>query len=265
MKKLLLAVSACLLLASCGPKEEDRNTLVVGMELAYPPFEMTDESGKPTGVSVDLAHALGKKLNRPVEIRNMAFDGLIPALKTGSIDLIISSMTATEERAKSIDFSIPYVYTGLAILASSESDISSIKDLNQAGKTVVVKMGTTGHMYATSELPEATIRALDKEDACVLEVSQGKADAFLYDQMSVYRHSRRNPKTTRPLLEAFKREAWAVGIQKGNDELKAEVNDFIDAHRKENGFATLADTYFGDMKTMFSKQGIPFVFDPPAP
>ena len=265
MKRFLLAISACLLFVSCGPKEEDSNTLVVGMELAYPPFEMTDESGKPTGVSVDLAKALGEKLGRPVEIRNMAFDGLIPALKTGSIDLIISSMTATEERAKSIDFSTPYVYTGLAILASSQSDIASIEDLNQAGKTVVVKMGTTGHMYATSNLPEATIRALDKEDACVLEVSQGKADAFLYDQMSVYRHSSRNPETTRPLLKAFKREAWAVGIQQGNDDLKAEVNAFIEAHRKADGFALLADTYFGDMKKMFTEQGIPFVFDPPAP
>ena len=78
--------------------------LTIGMELNYPPFEMTDPAGHPTGVGVDLAHALGDYLHRPIVIENMPFEGLIPALKTGRIDLIISSMTATDARRKSIDF-----------------------------------------------------------------------------------------------------------------------------------------------------------------
>src|SRR5690349_17251326 len=78
---------------------EVKDTLEVGMELAYPPFEMTDKNGTPTGVSVELAQMLGKALHKKVVIQNIAFDGLIPSLKTGKIDLIISSMTATEERA----------------------------------------------------------------------------------------------------------------------------------------------------------------------
>src|SRR4051794_16222310 len=93
----------CFVIAGCSPKDHDK--LIVGMELAYPPFEMTDEKGNAAGVSVDLAKALGKYLNREVEIQNTPFDGLIPALKTGRIDLIISSMTATPERAQSLDFS----------------------------------------------------------------------------------------------------------------------------------------------------------------
>src|SRR5579863_7695802 len=91
----------------CSPKTHQQ--LIVGMELAYPPFEMTDEKGQPTGVSVDLAKALGKFLGREVEIQNLPFDGLIPSLQTRKIDLIISSLTATAERAKSIDFSDPYL------------------------------------------------------------------------------------------------------------------------------------------------------------
>ena len=66
--------------------------LRVGMELQFPPFEMRDEKGQPTGVSVDLANALGAHLGRAVEIKNLPFDGLIPALKTGGIDLILSSL-----------------------------------------------------------------------------------------------------------------------------------------------------------------------------
>src|SRR5215470_78904 len=86
---------------SCALKP--KSTLVVGMELNYPPFEMVDPQGKPAGISVELAKELGKFLEKDVQIQNIPFDGLIPALKTGKIDLIISSMTETPERAKSID------------------------------------------------------------------------------------------------------------------------------------------------------------------
>ena len=96
--KSLFPWLAALLLAILAPTvmaDDQAKPLVVGMELAYPPFEMTDTAGKPTGVSVDIANALGKSLARPVVIQNMAFDGLIPALKAGKVDLVISSMTAT--------------------------------------------------------------------------------------------------------------------------------------------------------------------------
>ena len=90
------------------------------MELSYPPFEMTDPQGRPTGVSVRLAEALAKHLGRELVVENIAFDGLIPALKTGKIDCIISSMTATPERSRSIAFSEPYLKTGLALLVGTK-------------------------------------------------------------------------------------------------------------------------------------------------
>src|SRR3954463_2381326 len=143
------------LAVGCSSKPGDK--LRVGMELAYPPFEMTDEKGEPKGVSVDLARELGKFLGKEVQIQNTAFDGLIPALKTGKIDLIISSMTATPERAQSIDFSEPYVKTGLCLLLNKSSTIQSIQDLDQPGKTVAVKKGTTGHSYATDHIKQAQV------------------------------------------------------------------------------------------------------------
>src|SRR5580704_7567002 len=107
------------LLAGCAPKTHSQ--LIVGMELTDPPFETTDQQGQPSGVSVDLARDLGKALGREVEIQNIAFDGLIPSLQTRKIDLIISSMTATEERAKAIAFSDPYLNTGLCLLVGKSS------------------------------------------------------------------------------------------------------------------------------------------------
>lgn len=109
MKELSLILAAILctsVLFGCGKAQDQskgnnsKKELVIGMELAYPPFETTDTDGNPAGVSVDLAKDLGKALGRPVRIENMAYSGLIPALQTKKIDAIISSMTITDERKK---------------------------------------------------------------------------------------------------------------------------------------------------------------------
>ena len=254
----LLAALALTILGSTVVAEEKDKPLIVGMELAYPPFEMTDTSGKPTGVSVDLATDLAKSLGRPVVIQNTAFDGLIPALKTGKIDLVISSMTATAERAQSIDFSEPYISTGLSLLLKKDSTAKGIADLDREGVKVAVKKGTTGHIFATNNLKKAQVLVLDKESAAVLEVSQGKADAFIYDQMSVYQNWQRNKETTQAILEPFQKESWAVGIRKGNDELKAQVNRFIKEYREKGGFEQLGERYLKEMKDEFKRLGSAF-------
>ena len=123
-------MSALVWSAACSKKSAS-NELVVGMELSYPPFETIDAAGRPTGVSVDLAEALGKSLSRPVRIENIPFTGLIPSLKTGKIDCIISSMTDTPERRESIAFSEPYLNIGLALLVGKNSPLQSIADLDR--------------------------------------------------------------------------------------------------------------------------------------
>ncbi len=234
--------------------------LRIGMELSYPPFEMVGDDGQPTGISVEIARALAKHLGRNVVIENTAFDGLIPALKTGKIDLVISSMTATEERARSIDFSEPYLHTGLSLLVARESPVKSAADLNSSQRRIAVKRGTTGHLHAMRNFPDASLLVLDKENACVLEVVQGKADAFIYDQLSVFQHAKRHPDTTRPVLEPFTKEAWAVGIARGNDDLRNSVNDFLKKFREAGGFERLGDTYLAEPKRVFQEQGVPFLF-----
>jgi len=259
MKIAILTCAALIgLLTGCDPKPSDR--LVVGMELAYPPFEMTDERGQPAGISVDLARDLGKQLGREVEIENIPFHGLIPSLQTHKIDLIISSMTATPERAKSIAFSDPYLTTGLCLLVGKDCPIQSIADADHAGRTVAVKIGTTGHVYATDKIKNARVLVLDKEDACVLEVVQGKADAFIYDQISTYENWRRNAETTRPLLKPFVQESWAIGLRLDDTNLLHAVNQFLKDYRAGGGFERLGDRYLKEQKESFRKLGYPFYF-----
>ncbi len=234
--------------------------LRVGMELSYPPFEMTDEYGTATGVSVDLAMALGRHLDRPVKIVNIPFDGLIPALKTGKIDVIISSLTATAERRKSIDFSDPYLQTGLCLLVGKDRGIKRIDDVDKKGVTVVVKKGTTGHLYASRSLKEARVRVVEKEAQAVMEITQGKADVFIYDQMSVLGHWQRNKTTTNALLEPFREESWAIGLRQDEETLKHQINTFLLEFRAGGGFEKLGEKYLSEQKKGFAELNVPFVF-----
>jgi polar amino acid transport system substrate-binding protein len=247
-------------LAAAGCSHRASDTLVVGMELSYPPFEMTDENGNPAGVSVDLARDLGKFLGKKVVIENTSFDGLIPSLKSGRIDLILSSMTATPERGLSVDFSDSYLKTGLCLLVSAKSGIQSIEEADQPGKSIAVKKGTTGQTYAAEHLKKAQVLVLDKESACVLEVTQGRTDAFIYDQMSVFKNWQRNPETTRALLVPFRGESWAVAVRKGNAGLLKQVNAFIAEYRAQGGFEKLGDRWLPEQKAAFRKLGYPFYF-----
>lgn len=250
------AVTGCGGKSGSGGKDP---ALRIGMDLTYPPFEMQDKSGNPDGVGVRLAEALAKHLGRPLKIVPMEFSGLIPALKTGNIDLILSSMTATEERAKSIDFSDPYAFTGLALLVRKDSAIQSIEDLKKSARTVTAKASTTGQTWAIENLPNAKCVVFEDQTACVMEVAQGRADAFIYDQLSIFKYAEENKETTRGLLKPFVEESWALGIAKGNDELRGQVNGFLAEFRKQDGFGKLGERYLKDEKKFLEDSGIPFI------
>jgi polar amino acid transport system substrate-binding protein len=254
MRLLSFIIFPLLLLTGC--KRTDSNTLRVGMELTYPPFETQTPSGEPDGISVKLAEALAADLRRPLKIVPMEFSGLIPALKSGSIDLVISSMTATDERRESINFSDPYAFTGLALLVGKNSDVQSIEDLRSPGKRLAVKSSTTSEAWVRKNLPDAKVTAFTDDAACVLEVAQGRADGFIYDQLSILRYQRKNPDSTRALLKPFTEESWAVGISKKNGELLEMTNAFLSRFRAEGGLEKLTDQYLKEEKTALEEQGI---------
>jgi polar amino acid transport system substrate-binding protein len=234
--------------------------LVVGMDLSYPPFETRDTSGAPAGVSVDLAKALGEFLHRPVRIENIPFAGLIPSLQAKRIDVILSSMTATPERAQTIDFSDPYSKTGLCLLVGAKTGIQSVADADRAGRSVAVVKGTTGQVYAAQHIRNARVLILDQPASCVLEVAQGKASAFLFDQLSTLQNWHKNPQTTRAILTPFQVETWAIGLRKGNDALLKQVNAFLADYKAKGGFDKLGDKWLAEQKAEFQKLGVPFVF-----
>ena len=244
--------------ASSGTKE----TLIVAMELAYPPFETRDDAGEPAGVSVDLMKAFGEYAGYDIRIENTSWDGLIPSLQTGAADIVISSMTITEERKELIDFSDPYANALLAVLAGADSDIASVNDLNQAGKILAVKSGSTGHMYAEKNLPETELLVLPDESACVTEVAQGRADGFIYDQLTIYRNWQNNPDTTRAIFIPFQDvEKWGIAVQKGNEELLNQINAFLADYQANGGYEDLTEKYLAEEKKAFDELNFQWFFD----
>ncbi len=257
MKRLLLALAVLCLIPQC--KRSD--ALIIGTDATYPPFEFKSETGELAGVSIDMGKALGEYLGRPVEFRNIAFDGLITALQTRSIDIIISSMTANDERRKSLNFSAPYVTTGICLLLPKNSSIAKVDDLKQGKRRIVTKIATTGEQWSRANLPNAEIVALDSDPACVLEISKGSADAWVYDQISVMNYALANPDTTKALLAPIRIEEWAVGLRHGEDELRDKISAFIAKFRAEGSFDKVAVKYLAKERDYMKQQNLPFVFE----
>lgn len=242
--------------------ESGGKTLTVAMELAYPPFETRDEAGDAYGISPAFMQEFADAYGYDLVIENTAFDGLIPALQTDKADAVMSSITITDEREAEVDFTDPYAVAQLAILANAQSGIGSIDDLNQPDKTVAVKTGSTGDVYATKNLTNAQIVRLADESACVTEVVQGRADGFLYDQLTIYRNNQANPDTTEAVFIPFQDpEYWGIAVADGNDELRAQFNEFIAQCKQDGTFEELTQEYLADEKAAFDELGFRWFFD----
>lgn len=239
------------LLAACGSERYastldrvlDRGVLVVGTEPEFPPFESLDENGNLVGFDIDLARAIAKDLGVDVRFETMAFDSLPSALGVGRIDVILSGMTATPERAKSRSFTDTYFRTQLCLLVGADAPIEKPADVD--GKRLVVKLGTTGDMNASRLFPSAEITRFDTEGACALEVIHGRADAFLYDRHSIVRHHRAHPETTRALLEPLSDEPYAMAVRLGDQVFVDRLNDVLRRMRADGRYAALYEKHFG--------------------
>lgn len=262
-RRILLSFLTLACLVGCGPKDVDDDRVrpfVVGMEMSYPPFEMRGPDNQPDGIDVRIAQDLAAWLGRPIELRDVEWNGIIPALQSGKIDAIISSLTKTPERAQSIAFSDGYVTNGLCLLVRKDSDIQSAEDLKKGSRKLAVKIATTGHQWARANLPDVPTVILDEAASCALEVAQGKVDAFIYDQISIYQFWQKYEAETRPILQAIREETWAVGLRKGEDKLLEDVNAFLADYRAKGRFNELADEYMAKEKATFEAMGVPFIF-----
>ncbi|PIE61901.1 MAG: amino acid ABC transporter substrate-binding protein [Desulfobacterales bacterium] len=150
----------------------------VGFEAGYVPFEMTAKDGRFMGFDVDLAKALAKSMGVKVKFVNTAWDGIVPALVTGKIDLVIGGMTITQERNLKVNFTTPYIVIGQAILLNKkhEGKVKSYKDLNDPKYTVVSRLGTTGEQSIKRMIPKAVYKSYEGQVEASMEAGLTHVD-----------------------------------------------------------------------------------------
>lgn len=257
MKKFLVAlgVSLSLLFAlSNTPARADvlneikeRGELKVCLEPAYMPFEITDKRGQIVGFDPDLAALMAEALGVKLVLSSTAWDGIIPALVTSKCDIIMSGMTITKERAETIDFSEPYMVIGQTVLLRKEleSKIKSYKDLNKPKYKIASKLGTTGEIAAKKYLPKATYLSFETEAEGVMEVVNGKADAFVYDSpYNAVAIGQRGEGKLVFLDQPFTSEPLGWGVRKGNPEFIKWLNEFLVKVKQDGTYDKLYQKWF---------------------
>lgn len=222
--------------------------LKVGAEATFPPFEFQDEKTKEyVGFDIDLAKAIGKQMGYQVEIQNMGFDGLIPALQTGSIDMIASAMSITEERSQKVNFSQPYYKSGLSIVVKKDNTtINSFKDLE--GKRIAVQIGTTSATEA-HKIKNAQIREFNSNSEAYMELVNGGADAVVNDlPVNQDYLAKTGNKDAKLVGEVANAEEYGLAVAKNNKELADKVNKAMDELKKNGEYDKIYEKWFGKNK-----------------
>lgn len=236
---LMTAVLCAAVLAGCGSKQN--NTLVVGTNAEFPPFEYVGDDGQPDGFDMALIKEIGKKLGREVTIENMEFGALVGAIGS-KIDVAIAGMTVDPERAESVDFSDNYYEAVQYVIVPEGSDIATIEDLEN--KVIGVQLGTTGE-YTAEDIAGVTINAYNKGVDAVNDLINGRVDAVIIDKNPAMVFVEKNPGKVVALDGAdfdFEPEYYAIACPKGSP-LVADINKALGEIIADGTFDKLVAEY----------------------
>ena len=161
-----------------NPGETSEGVLVMGTNAAFPPYEFTEGDGY-AGIDVEIATAIAEKLGKTLEIKDMEFDSLIPAVAGGSIDFVMAGLTVTPEREETVNFSQTYSTGVQVVIVKEGSDIASVDDLE--GKKIGVQAGTTGDIYATGDYGQENVSQFNNGSLAVQALINGQVDCVIID------------------------------------------------------------------------------------
>ena len=217
-------------------------TLVVGMNLQYPPQMYLDKNGNPAGYDVVLLKALAKQMKVKLKIQNLDFNGLIPGLVSKKFDMVSVGLTATPERKKAISFSRPYVpYAQVLAVRPDDTTPATIAAWNSSDKTITSLQGSTAEQRVQSQFPNATSKSFPDQNAAFLEVATGRAQGIVVENYLLAQFNKSNGNKLKEA--AFKKPlhveygSWAV--QKGNGALVRHLNQFLCKVQKNGQLAKM--------------------------
>ncbi|MCW2269174.1 MULTISPECIES: cystine ABC transporter substrate-binding protein [Pseudomonas] len=223
---------------------KDKGVISVGLEGTYPPFSFVDESGKLAGFEVELSEALAKELGVKAKLQPTKWDGILAALESKRLDVVVNQVTISDERKKKYDFSEPYTVSGIQALTlkKNEGTIKSAADL--AGKKVGVGLGTNYEQWVKSAVPKAEVRTYDDDPSKFQDLRVGRIDAILIDRLAALEYAKK-AQDTAVAGDAFSRLESGIALRKGEPELLDAINKALDKLRADGTLAKLSEKYFG--------------------
>ena len=219
--------------------------LTMGTNAAFPPYEFVDENNEIAGIDADIAKAVAEKLGLKLEIKDMAFDSLITAVESGSVDIVLAGMTVTPERQEAVNFTTSYA-TGIQVVIVTEgSAIASIDDLE--GKKIGVQSGTTGDIYCSSApedggYGEDAVSRFDNGALAVQALMNGQVDCVVIDNEPAKAFVDAND-GLKILETEFAVEDYAAAINFENTALLDAVNDALAELDTEGKLDEIVGTY----------------------
>ena len=218
MKKLLIGLVGAAMIGGCGEKD---NSLKMITEATFPPYEFL-RGQEIAGIDVEICRAVAKKLNRPFKAETVDFDSVIPAVISGKADLAAAGITVTEDRKKNVDFSIPYVKTGIVVIYKKSNPF---KDKDQLkGKKIGVQGGTTSETFVLEQLKQEPERSKSPAEA-VAALKSGRVE-FVIADIDPAKNCVKG-EADLALSDFITSEEYAVAIRKGQPELLKAIDETI--------------------------------------
>ena len=226
MKKLIVGLLGAALLAGCG--NSDSNTVKMITEATFPPYEFL-RGQEIVGIDVEICRAVAQKLGKQFKAETVDFDSVIPAVISGKADLAAAGITITEDRKKNVDFSIPYVKTGIVVIYKKSNPYKDAAQLK--GKKIGVQGGTTSETYVLEKLGQEPDRSRSPAEA-VAGLKSGRVE-FVISDIDPAKNCVKG-ESDLALSDFITSEEYAVAIRKGQPELLKVINETI-AELKANG------------------------------
>lgn len=235
--------------ATDADTDEDKLVVQVGTSPTYPPFE-SEEKGELVGFDIALIEKIAEVEGFEVEFSNMQFDGLIPALKSGQLDVVVGAVSITDKRMESVDFSNAYYESGLSILAKPDSGITGFDDLK--GKLIGVQKGTSSYNYMVANgIEDQDIKQYADISTAYNTLENGGVDAILYDNPSNINYLNEQDTDAEIIGDILAGEFYGIAVNPDKKELLDKINDGL-AKIQENGtYEQLFDDYLNGEKNGF--------------
>lgn len=246
MLLLALAVSPAAEAKSTIETVVERGVLRVGFS-SFVPWAMQDKNGDYIGFEIDVAAKLAEDLGVELQLVPTNWDGVIPALLANKFDVIIGGMGSTTKRNLTVNFTVPYDYSVMDIMANKEKagSLHSLVDFNKESIIVAVRNGSSGATFAKKYLPNATLRFFNEEAPAIQEVLSGRAFAFISSRPLPTLEITKNPDTLfRPFEITEYKEPIGFAVRKGDFDTLNVFDNWIENARGTGWLKERADYWF---------------------